>query len=57
MTSENGGNINIVISDIGLLNNKGLLKGTESYVDDRNFMALLTVKSLQSDKTVQRNQI
>ena len=25
--SENGGNINIVISDIGLLNNKGLLKG------------------------------
>jgi len=52
--SENGGNINIVISDIGLLNNKGLLKGTESYVDDRNFMALLTVKSLQSDKTVQR---
>ena len=53
-SSDNNGNINLVISDIDLLNNNGLLGGTEPYINDRDFMPLLSVKSLLTDKTVQK---
>lgn len=45
-SSEDGGRINLVISNISLLNNKGLLGGTAKYNNDRDFLAMLSVKSL-----------
>lgn len=53
-SSEEGGRINLVISDVALLNNKGLLGGTESYNNDHDFLAMLSVKSLMPTKNVNR---
>lgn len=53
-SSYEGGNISIVVSDIDLLNNKGLLNGTNNYSNSRDFLSLLTLKSTQQDRTLQR---
>ena len=53
-SSEDGGRINLVISDISLLNNKGLLRGTEKYNNDRDFLAMLSVKSLLPTQNVNK---
>lgn len=53
-SSYEGGNISTVISDIDLLNNKGLLSGTNNYSNSREFLSMLTVKSAQQDRMLQR---
>lgn len=53
-SSDNEGNINLVISDIDLLNNKGLLGGTEKYKNDRDFLAMLNIRSLLPERTVNK---
>lgn len=54
VSSDDGGNISTVVSDIDLLNNKGLLSGTNNYSNSRDFLSLLTLKSTQQDRTLQR---
>jgi len=53
-SSDNDGNINFVISDIDLLNNKGLLGGTEKYNNERDFLAMLNIRSLLPERTVDK---
>ncbi len=51
--SEHGDHLTQVISDVALLNDNGLIDGTD-YRNDEEYFAILSTRELQSDYTVQK---